>query len=248
MSSSRLLIRHVFRARHPPLRSLSPYARRLNSTNPPKTSHNFTPIENTTKSSTSDSDAVSKSIPSPAFFWLNSLSAPLRFYSRAQAKRPYVTQLISTLIVYLVGDLVAQNLPNPEPDGPYDPIRTSRALLIGGLVAIPAYKWFVGLGSSFNYGSKVLSISIKVVLTQLIYTPIFIVYFFGMQSALTGSSPREIVERLVNTVPTSLVNSFKVWPAVTAINFAFIPSHFRSVFTSKYLISNQGSAANISQV
>jgi protein Mpv17 len=207
----------------PSLRSHKPSSPRANDSLPP-----HTPPPNPTKS-----ESASKTIPGPAYFWIDSLSAPLRFYSRAQENRPYLTQLISTLTVYLLGDISAQKLSGADPEEPYSFVRTLRALLIGGLAAIPGYKWFMWLGRSFNYSSKTLSIAVKVVVNQLAFTPLFNTYFFGMQSALTGASLAEIAERIKNTVPTSWINSLKVWPAVIAFNFAFIPMHFRSIFAGQ---------------
>lgn len=40
--------------------------------------------------------------------------------------------------------------------------RTGRALFIGGLAAVPGYKWFLWLSNSFNYSSRILSLSTKV--------------------------------------------------------------------------------------
>src|ERR1700753_436717 len=104
--------------------------------------------DSTSSSATSGSHSIrsaeesaSKTIPGPAYFWLDSLSKPLQAFGRAQAKRPYLTQFLSTLTIYLLGDLSAQNLVPENPDEPYSPMRTVRALIIGGLAAIPGYKW-----------------------------------------------------------------------------------------------------------
>lgn len=51
-----------------------------------------------------------------------------------------------------------------------------------------------------------------------------------MQSFLSGATPTEILERIKNTVPVSWVNSCKIWPAVTAFMFTFIPLEFRNIF------------------
>ena len=51
-----------------------------------------------------------------------------------------------------------------------------------------------------------------------------------MQSFLSGASFSEIVERVKNTVPTSCINSCKVWPLVTAFSFTYIPVQYRSIF------------------
>ena len=84
----------------------------------------------------------------------------------------------------------------------------------------------------------------------MLYTPIFNSYFFGMQSILTfvpflNRSPtapnhdthklltregwEHVAEHVRKTVPTSFVNSCKLWPAVTAINFWVVPVDFRAV-------------------
>lgn len=76
----------------------------------------------------------------------------------------------------------------------------------------------------------ILTANAQVTVNQLLFTPIFNSYFFGMQSFLTGASVPEIIERIRNTVPTSWINSCKVWPAITAFSFTFIPLEYRSIF------------------
>lgn len=103
---------------------------------------------------------------------------PFRAYGRVQQRRPYITQLVSSLIIYFVGDLVAQSITAPEEkeveedkeergwvqqwSEDRDWARTGRALMIGGISSIPSYKWFVWLSQSFNYSSKILSLTTKV--------------------------------------------------------------------------------------
>ena len=89
---------------------------------------------------------------------------------------------------------------------------------------------FLYLGTLFNYPSKVLSLATKVVVNQIVFTPIFNSYFFGMQSLLSGDSISNAWERIKRTVPTSFVNSWKLWPAVTAINFTYIVPQYRALF------------------
>lgn len=86
---------------------------------------------------------------------------------------------------------------------------------------------FMFLGSHFNYGSKWTSITVKVLIQQCLFAPIFNSYFFGMQAVLTNQPPSVIIHRLVSTVPESLVSSAKFWPVVTALNFTLIPAHLR---------------------
>jgi protein Mpv17 len=207
-----------------------------------------------------------QSIPGPSWLWLDPIIEPFRAYGRVQQRRPYRTQLISSLVIYFVGDLVAQNIAQPAtPPEEQEPTeeaeekgwvqqwseerdwaRTGRALAIGGISSIPSYKWFLWLSNSFNYSSKILSLTTKVsplhvpltrmltlsqvAVNQVLFTPIFNSYFFGMQSLLSGATGPEIVERIKNTVPTSWINSCKLWPIVTAFSFTYVPIQYRSIF------------------
>lgn len=51
-----------------------------------------------------------------------------------------------------------------------------------------------------------------------------------MHSLLSGASLSETATRIRHTVPTSWVNSCKLWPAVTAFMFVYVPIQYRSIF------------------
>ncbi|KAI9370813.1 hypothetical protein BJX61DRAFT_68003 [Aspergillus egyptiacus] len=181
-----------------------------------------------------------------------------RSYSRYQERRPYVTQVCSSIVVYLCGDLSAQWLfsesssrtaqksVSAEPGqtgadnavasvegggGGYDPWRTLRHLAVGAGSSIPSYNWFMFLHNNFNFTSKFLSILTKVVVQQSVFTPVFNTYFFSVQSLLSGASLEETWERLKVALPRSIVNSAKFWPVVTAFSFMYVPPQFRNVFS-----------------
>ncbi|KAL4795347.1 hypothetical protein BDV19DRAFT_362954 [Aspergillus venezuelensis] len=183
-----------------------------------------------------------------------------RSYSRFQEKRPYTTQLCSSVVIYLCGDLSAQFFFPPEQDkektsktvedgkgnkylveeevegqgtfaATYDPYRTLRHLVVGIGSSIPSYNWFMFLHNSFNFASKPLSILTKVVVQQAVFTPVFNTYFFSVHSLLSGATLYETYERLKVALPRSIVNSAKFWPVVTAFSFMYVPPQFRNVFS-----------------
>lgn len=90
------------------------------------------------------------------------------------------------------------------------------------------------LGRSFNYASKYRSLATKVVVNQVAFAPLFSVYFFGMQSLLSGDNLKDIWERIKNTVPRSFINSCKLWPLVTAFNFTYIQPKSRALFAGQF--------------
>ncbi|TEA17361.1 Protein SYM1 [Colletotrichum sidae] len=194
--------------------------RRLNSSNsgtePPKPKRQDDPIP------------VPNTVATiPLWQRLGPLTRAAEGYARAQRKRPLTTQFVSSLVIYFCADLSAQNMSGNE----YNPERTVRSLIIGAISSIPSYKWFIFLSQNFNYTSRLLSLATKVVVNQMCFTPIFNSYFFGMQAFLAGDNFDQIIERIRRTVPVSIVNSCKLWPAVTAFSFSFIPMEYRSVFS-----------------
>lgn len=95
---------------------------------------------------------------------------------------------------------------------------------------------FIFLGNHFNYASRWLSVAVKVAVQQAVFTPVFNTYFFGMQAILTGERPSGVIQRVRQTVPTSMWNSLKLWPAVTAFSFAFIAPEYRFMFSGVFAV------------
>ena len=163
--------------------------------------------------------------------WIEPVKIPFRVYEGMQSRHPLMTQWETTLIIYFLGDLSAQSVQTSFfTEARYEPIRSLRALVIGGIVSIPSFKFFMWLGRHFNYASHLKSLAVKIIVSQSLFTPLFNSYFFGMQSLLSGCSLREAKDRVLATVPVSWKNSWKVWPLVTAFSFTFIRPQNRAVF------------------
>ncbi|KAI1001552.1 hypothetical protein K3495_g6648 [Podosphaera aphanis] len=146
-------------------------------------------------------------------------------FTKSQRKRPYTTQVISSIIIFFIGDLSAQKIKGDS----YDPQRALRAMVIGAGSSIPIYEWIMFLGNNFNYPSKVLSIVTKIIVNQTFFTPVNNLYYFSMHSLLAGNSLADTWEHLKRTVPTSIYTSCQFWPIMTAFSFTFIEPQYRSV-------------------
>ncbi|CZT14038.1 related to glomerulosclerosis protein Mpv17 [Ramularia collo-cygni] len=169
--------------------------------------------------------------------WMDPIKIPFRAYSNMQSRSPYLTQFETSLVIYFLGDLSAQTVQTSLfSTGQYEPIRGIRAMIIGGISSIPSYTWFLWLGRHFNYPSHLKSLGVKIFVNQMCFTPVFNTYFFGMQTLLAGGSVREAWERCKRTVPRSFVNSWKVWPVITAFSFTFIAPHSRSAFAGMFAV------------
>ncbi|KAI1801074.1 hypothetical protein F4811DRAFT_535981 [Daldinia bambusicola] len=201
--------------------------RRLQSSAPGPKPGNGTEATAKSKPPVEDPIPVGSTPVPPLPWWqrLGPLTRAGEAYGRAQRKRPWATQVVSALVIYLAADISAQRIGGKE----YVPERTARNMVIGGVAAVPNFLWFVWLSRHFNYSSHILSLGVKIVVNQLIFTPIFNSYFFGAQALLVGDSLSETWDRIRRTVPISWVNAWKLWPAVTAFTFTFIPIEYRSV-------------------
>ncbi|GJN82709.1 Mpv17/PMP22 family protein [Purpureocillium lilacinum] len=176
---------------------------------------------------TTAGSAAAKATTPPLWRRLGLVTRAVDGYANSQRKRPYTTQLIGAFVIYLLADLSAQRIGGRE----HDPVRTGRTVLIGLVAAIPHFKWFVFLSRNFNYASRTGSIATKVLVNQAVFAPTFNTYFFGAQALLSGEDLAATGQRLRDTLPPSLVNSFKVWPATMAVAFAFLPFEFRAIFS-----------------
>jgi len=88
----------------------------------------------------SNAQPKADSIDIATLFWYRRLGPVTRFfdwYDRRQTRNPYVTQLLSSLLVYFVGDRLAQGAGGEA----YDGKRTLRHLTIGAIISLPGYKW-----------------------------------------------------------------------------------------------------------
>jgi protein Mpv17 len=179
-------------------------------------------------------------LPAQAQAWVEPFMRPFYGYAAMQKRSPLLTQLESSLVIYFLGDLSAQYVSNRgNPDASYEADRGLKALVIGGLSSIPSYKWFMFLGTHFNYASHTLSLAVKIVINQSVFTPLFNTYFFGMQALLSGATFAQAKQRVIDTVPRSWKNSWKVWPIVTAFSFTYIPPQYRNIFAGVIAIGWQ---------
>ncbi|KAK7432272.1 hypothetical protein QQZ08_001217 [Neonectria magnoliae] len=194
-----------------------------------QTSPSKVPGTSQTGASTPVPSSASAAAVSPLPLWerLGPLTNIAQAYGRSQRARPYVTQFWSAVVIYLCADLSAQSIGGNE----YDPVRTARSMAIGGMVAIPVYRWFIFLSNHFNYTSRWVTLTAKIVISQAFFTPTFNTFFFAAQAVLSGEGIGGAIDRVKNCVPTTIITSAKFWPPFTAFAFTFVPMEYRSIFT-----------------
>ena len=103
--------------------------------------------------------AASDPIDVPTQLWyqrLGPVTDAVRWFHKTQQKRPYAVQVATSLTVYLVGDLLAQDIGGEQ----YDPGRTLRMLTIGAVASIPGYKWYATVHARYEISADQVQVSL----------------------------------------------------------------------------------------
>lgn len=93
------------------------------------------------KAVNSAATAPTPAAPVQPAFWerLGPLTQFFRWYGKSNTQRPYLTQFLSSLVIFCTGDLAAQYFGGEE----YDYKRTLRILAISAGSSIIIFKWLV---------------------------------------------------------------------------------------------------------
>lgn len=99
--------------------------------------------QETQKAVNSASTAPTPAAPVQPAVWerLGPLTQFFRWYGKSNTQRPYLTQFLSSLVIFCTGDLAAQYFGGEE----YDYKRTLRILAISAGSSIIIFKWLVSL-------------------------------------------------------------------------------------------------------
>ncbi|KAI9201985.1 Mpv17/PMP22 family protein [Polychytrium aggregatum] len=157
----------------------------------------------------------------------------LKWYDGMLVARPYLTQAISTGILFGSGDVIAQQAVERRGLPSHDAIRTLRLTLYGTAVAGPACAyWYRFLARFIKFENKAAAMTARVAMDQGLFAPSFIGVFFTAMSTMEGKSLAETWQKLKETYPSALVNNYKLWPAVQCINFYLIPVNYQLLFVN----------------
>ncbi|KAL0043396.1 hypothetical protein WJX79_003578 [Trebouxia sp. C0005] len=168
-----------------------------------------------------------------------------------------MTKSMTSLAGFCLGDFIAQQAARRSNKAlaaePYDVQRTMRLAFYGGCIAGPiGHNWFNFLDKMVfpKAATSAKAIASKILLDQMIMAPIGTCLFYIVTSVLQGETqqvPSKLKEKFIPT----LIASYTLWPAAHAINFKFVPSSQRILYTNivsilwTYILS-QAAAATVS--
>lgn len=171
-------------------------------------------------------------------------------YEKQLESSPLLTKGMTSFIGFGIGDLLAQCFIDKV--DAIDWKRVAKLSSFGLLLHGPTGHYFYNFLDSKIPGTGAAQVFSKVFIDQVLWNPIFGVFFFGYVSTFDGMKPAETVARIKSDLMTAVTGSWKVWPLAHAINFRFVPTEQRllyintiQIFYNMFLsvISNKGDSA-----
>lgn len=157
-------------------------------------------------------------------------------YSLSLSLRPIYTKSLSSLIGFLIGDLLAQVF---FIRGAFDLIRFLRMGAFGAFIHAPLGHLFYGFLEQKLPGIEVSAIAAKLAIDQIVWTPMFGSLLFSFVGITAGHSPSLIFRTIKNNLLKIVLTSWMIWPLAHTINFKYVtPKHRLLYINSVQIVYN----------
>ncbi|XP_060553542.1 protein Mpv17-like isoform X2 [Ruditapes philippinarum] len=152
----------------------------------------------------------------------------LKAYQHALKVHPIRTAAISAGTLLSAGDVLAQLVVEKRPLEMYNVKRTIRFAIFGTFFGGPMFSvWYSTLARKLGH-TKYAALKM-VACDQLLFAPPFIAYFLIVMELMKGEGLQDIKLKLQDDYGDVMKTNYKIWPAVQAMNFTFVPVHYRVV-------------------
>ena len=157
----------------------------------------------------------------------------LAAYMRSLASRPVLTKSVTTCLLALLGDVMAQRLANASAEGVFV-LDARRSFAIGtwGLFYMgPVLHTWYSILDGLVPGVRFAVVS-KLALDQLLFAPFFNASFIVGTMCLEGKGFEKAVQTTREKLWTSMKANWMLWPGAQAVNFAFVAPDLRVVYVN----------------
>ncbi|KAL4218292.1 Protein Mpv17 [Mactra antiquata] len=152
----------------------------------------------------------------------------LKFYREALQVYPIRTAAVSAGTLMTLGDAIAQTVVEKKSLSQFEVKRSLRFVVFGTFMAGPLFSiWYSRLAKTFGH-TKYAALKM-VACDQLLFAPPFIAYFLGTMELFKGEGLQDVKLKLQDDYLTVMKTNYKLWPMVQALNFTFVPIHYRVV-------------------
>jgi hypothetical protein len=153
----------------------------------------------------------------------------LRLYQGALRRFPTLTQATTVGTLLPLGDAISQRFIEGRKTQDFQ--RSARFALLGFCFIGPVQKhWIYFLEKTFE--PRGWGIIKKVLTDQAFFAPALNLCVISGLEKMQGKDWTSVWTKLKNTYPDVMRNSYKLWPAVSFINFYVIPLQYRVLFVT----------------
>ncbi|XP_073305956.1 uncharacterized protein [Primulina huaijiensis] len=173
-----------------------------------------------------------------------------KWYQNCLATHPVKTQVISSGLIWGVGDIAAQTVTQSTSRRNYDEDkefkinwrRVATTSLFGlGFVGPVGHFWYEGLDrfirlrlqlrpNSFRF------VGTKVAVDGIIFGPLDLLLFFTYMGFSTGKSATQVKEDVKRDFLPALILEGGIWPIVQVANFRFIPVRYQLLYVNFFCL------------
>mmetsp|Transcript_41247 Transcript_41247/g.69025 ORF Transcript_41247/g.69025 Transcript_41247/m.69025 type:complete len:769 (-) Transcript_41247:382-2688(-) len=165
-------------------------------------------------------------------------------YLGALGVHPVATKMCTAFCLYSFSDSMTQILISKRRVQDIEVARVFRFATFGLVDGIIGHIWFLTLDSVVGSSAfvniigttGVLPIATKVACDQLIYCPIWYMFFFSTLGLLEGKPLPTIGRRLRDDVPKMVVTNWAVWIPVMTVSFTYIPRDLRVLWSLTFML------------
>ncbi|XP_033104261.1 protein Mpv17-like [Anneissia japonica] len=154
---------------------------------------------------------------------------PLQLYLRLLKTHPYKTQATVTGCLFLVADIISQQLIEKKGLKSHDVVRTVRQTAFGFLFTGPVLHKYYTILEKYVGGHVMIQPIKKMIIDQTCFAPAFIFTYFTVIGYTSGMNTTEVKEKLKKDYKSTLLVNWTVWPFVQICNFYFVPLQHRVI-------------------
>lgn len=141
-----------------------------------------------------------------------------------------VTNTTITLCLSGAGDVLEQRYEIfRQRQTEWDPTRTRRICTTGLFIGPMCHYWYILL-DRFLPGRTLAMVAKKIVIDQIVFSPVNISVFLVIMGMLESSSKKKIVHELKTDGPKLYIAECVVWPPAQLVNFYLLPIQYRVLF------------------
>ncbi len=111
----------------------------------------------------------------------------------------------------------------------WNPFRTKKIFISGLFIGPTCHYWYLLLDRIFP-GRKVAVVMKKILIDQIVFSPVNISMFLVIMGYLEGMNGKQILQDMKEKGLTLLKAEWIVWPPAQMINFFFLPTRFRVLY------------------